>query len=101
MQTREADRAFLVKGFGSWQFTFTLCIIILRADKQLIKQLKASSGFLQVSPSPFLERFVSQTNGVVKGVYAMLMTIPKMFDFHTKLKHDFVIDLYVIKKMKR
>ena len=28
----------------------------------------------------------------------MLMTIPRMFDFHTKLKHDFVIDLYVIKK---
>jgi predicted RNA methylase len=31
-------------------------------------------------------------------VYAMLMTIPRMFDFHTKVKHDFVIDLYFIKK---
>ena len=68
-------------------------------DKQLIKQLKSSNGFLEVPPSPFLERFVSQHNGAVKCVYAMLMTIPKMFDFHTKLKHDFVVDMYVIKKV--
>ena len=39
-----------------------------------------------------------QHGGAVKAVYAVLMSIPKMFDFHTKLKHDFVIDLYVIKK---
>jgi predicted RNA methylase len=26
-----------------------------------------------------------------------LMTIPRMFDFHTKLRRDFVVDLYVIK----
>ena len=68
-------------------------------DKELIKKLKASNSFLEVSPSPFLERFVSQHNGVVRCVYAMLMTIPKMFDFHTKLKHDFVVDLYVIKRL--
>jgi predicted RNA methylase len=64
----------------------------------LIKQLKASQGFLQVQASPFLERFIAQHGGFVTGVYALLMTIPRMFDFHTKLKHDFVIDLYVIKK---
>jgi predicted RNA methylase len=42
---------------------------------------------------------VAQHNGVVKAVYAMLMTIPKMFDFHTKIKHEFVIDLYVIDRI--
>jgi len=31
----------------------------------------------------------------------MLMTIPKMFDFHRKLKHDFIIDLYIIEKGSR
>ena len=67
-------------------------------DQRLIKQLKASEGFPAGSPSPFIERFVTQHGGIVKEVYAMLMTIPRMFDFHTKLKHDFVIDLYVIKK---
>jgi len=67
-------------------------------DQRLIKQLKASQGFLQVPASPFLERFIAQNGGTVTVVYAMLMTIPRMFEFHTKLRHDFVIDLYVIKK---
>src|SRR5208282_87210 len=97
VQTREADRAFLVKALEVGN-----CVYSLHnhpeTDKQLIKQLKASNGFLEVSPSPFLERLVGQHNGVVKAVYAMLMTIPKMFDFHKKIKHDFVVDLYVIEK---
>jgi predicted RNA methylase len=67
-------------------------------DERLIKILKSSQGFVQVQPSPFLERFVAKNGGTVTAVYAMLMTIPKMFEFHKKLKHDFVIDLYVIKK---
>jgi len=99
VQTRAADRAFLVKALEVGN-----CIYSLHnhpeTDKQLIKQLKASSsGFLQVSPSPFLEKLLAKHNGVVKAVYAMLMTIPKMFDFHTKIKHEFVVDLYVIKKV--
>ena len=98
VQTREADRAFLVKALEVGN-----CVYSLHnhpeTDKQLIKQLKACNGFLQVSPSPFLERLAAQHNGVVKAVYAMLMTIPKMFDFHTKIKHEFVVDLYVIRRV--
>jgi predicted RNA methylase len=67
-------------------------------DKQLIKLLKASKSFVQISPSPFLKKYVEQNNGMVKAVYAMLMTIPHMFDFHTKIKHDFVVDLYVLER---
>ncbi len=97
VQTREADRAFLVKALDVGN-----CVYSLHnhpeTDKQLIKQLKASNGFLQVTPSPFLEKLVKQHNGSVKAVYAMLMTIPKMFDFHTKLKHEFVVDLYVVER---
>jgi putative methylase len=98
VQTPEADRAFLAKALEVGNSVYSLHNHP-QTDKQLIKQLKASSGFLQISPSPFLERFVVQHNGVVKAVYAMLMTIPRMFDFHTKLKHDFVVDLYVIERM--
>ncbi len=98
VQTREADRAFIVRALELANSVYSLHNH-KETDKQLIKQLKTSSnGFLQVSPSPFLERFVAQNNGVVKAVYAMLMTIPKMFDFHTKIKHDFVVDLYVIER---
>jgi putative methylase len=97
VQTREADRAFLVKALE-----VSNCVYSLHShpevDSRLIKQLKGSQGFLQVPASPFLEKFIAKQGGSVKAVYALLMTIPRMFDFHTKLKHDFVIDMYVIKK---
>jgi putative methylase len=97
VQTREADRAFLEKALEVARSVYSLHNHP-EVDTRLIKQLKTSQGFLQVSASPFLERFVVKHGGAVIAVYAMLMTIPSMFDFHTKLKHDFVIDLYVIKK---
>jgi putative methylase len=97
VQTREADRAFLVKALEVGDAVYSLHNHP-EVDTRLIKRLKASQGFLQVQPSPFLERFVAKHGGVATAVYAMLMTIPRMFDFHTKLKHEFVIDLYVIKK---
>jgi predicted RNA methylase len=53
---------------------------------------------VQVQPNAFLERFIAKHGGSVTAVYAMLMTIPKMFNFHRKLKHDFVIDLYILSK---
>jgi len=100
VQTRGADRVFLAKALEVGSSIYSLHSHP-EVDKSLIKQLKASQGFLQVQASPFLARFISQHGGTVTGVYALLMTIPRMFDFHTKLKHDFVIDLYVIKKKIR
>jgi putative methylase len=100
VQTREADRAFLIKALEVGNSVYSLHNHP-EVDTRLIKQLKASQGFLQVPASPFLERFVDKNGGVVTAVYAMAMTIPRMFDFHKKLKHDFVIDLYVIKKRER
>jgi putative methylase len=98
VQKRAADRRFLEKALEVGNVVYSLhnhpC-----TDKQLIRRLKANpGGLLQVSPSPFIERFVESRRGVVKAVYAMLMTITRMFDFHTKMKHDFVVDLYLIKK---
>ena len=98
VQKRTADRKFLEKALEVSNTVYSLhnhpC-----TDKQLIQRLKANpGGLLQVAPSPFIQKFVEGRNGVVKVVYAMLMTIPRMFDFHTKVKHDFVVDLYLIKK---
>ncbi len=97
VQTREADRPFLVKALEVGNSIYSLHSHP-EVDAHLIRQLKASQGFLQVSGSPFLEGFISKHGGAVIAVYALLMTIPRMFEFHTKLKHDFVIDLYVVKK---
>ena len=96
VQTREADRAFLVKALEVGKTIYSLHSHPV-VDQRLIQQLKSSQGFLQVAPSPFLERFIAKHGGVVLAVYAMVMTIPRMFDFHTQLRHDFVLDLYVLK----
>jgi putative methylase len=97
VQTREADRAFLVKALEVSKSVYSLHNHPA-VDTRLIKQLKSSQGFMRVPPSAFLERFITKNGGDVTAVYALLMTIPRMFNFHTKLKHDLVIDLYVIKK---
>ena len=98
VQTRAADRKFLEKALQAGRLIYSLhnhpCV-----DRQLINMLRANAGGLvQVSPSPFIEKFVEDHGGKVEAVYAVLMAIPHMFDFHTKAKHDFVIDLYRIKR---
>jgi putative methylase len=97
VQTREADRAFLAKALEVGKSVYSLHNHP-EVDRRLIKMLKTNQGLVQVKPSPFLERFINKHGGTIKAVYAMLMTIPHMFDFHKKLKHDFVIDLYIIQK---
>jgi len=99
VQTRNADRVFLVKALESGKMIYSLHNHPM-VDKRLISMLKSSSknsgGLFEIQPSPFLKKFIEQHGGVIRTVYATLMTIPKMFDFHTKLRHDFVIDLYII-----
>jgi putative methylase len=97
VQTREADRAFLVKALEVGGMVYSLHNHP-QTDKQLIQKLKSCDDVLQVSPSAFLERFAGQHGGEVLAVYALLISIPRMFDFHTKSRHDFVVDLYVIRK---
>jgi putative methylase len=101
VQKHAADRKFLEKALGVGRMIYSLHKHP-RTDRQLIKKLKANAGsLLQVSPSPFLKKFVEDHNGTIEAVYAVLMTIPRMFDFHTKTKHEFVIDLYLIKRNDR
>jgi putative methylase len=99
VQTREADREFLAKALEVGKAIYSLHNHP-ELDQRLIKMLKSSGeGCVQVQPNAFLERFIAKHGGTITNVYSMLMTIPKMFAFHKKAKHDFVIDLYVIKKV--
>ena len=100
IQKRAADRKFLQKALEVGNVIYSLhnhpCM-----DKNLAKSLRLNrDSLLRVEPSPFIERFVKSHHAVVKAVYATRMTIPRMFDFHTKLKHDLIVDLYLIKKLK-
>ena len=97
VQHREADRPFLAKALEVADEVYSLHNHP-EVDERLIRMLKSSGGTVQVQPNQFLERFIDKHGGQVQAVYPMLMTIPKMFDFHKKLKHYFVIDLYVIHK---
>ncbi|MCL2172071.1 MAG: METTL5 family protein [Candidatus Bathyarchaeota archaeon] len=99
VQSRNADRAFLVKALASGKMIYSLHNHPI-VDKRLISMLKSSGvgGLFEVQPSVFLKRFIEQHGGVIRAVYATLMSIPKMFGFHTKVRHDFVIDLYVIER---
>jgi putative methylase len=98
VQKRTADRKFLAKAIEVGNVVYSLHNHPY-TDKQLIGRLRASAGaFLQVAASPFIERFAEEHGGRVEAVYALSLVIPRMFDFHTKAKHEVVVDLYVIKR---
>ena len=98
VQTRSADRKFLEKALEVSNAIYSLHNHPI-VDRELSKQLKASGEHcLQINASPFMSRFVEERGGKIQAVYALPMTIPRMFDFHTKTKHEFIVDLYYIKR---
>jgi len=96
VQRRKADRRFLERALETGKSIYSLHKS-LQKNKALIKKLKASN-VAPVPPSSFLKRFIEMRGGKIKAVYAMVMTIPHMFNFHTKRKHEFIADLYVIER---
>ena len=100
VQKRHADRSFLEKALEVGCSIYSLHNHP-RTDDRLAYRLKNARGRLvQVEASPFIEKFVKDRGGVVEAVYALLMTIPRMFDFHTKARSEIIIDLYVIRRKK-
>ena len=96
VQRRKADRKFLEKALEVGEVIYSLHKSSHK-DKAFIKKLKTcGTAIVPVSPSSFIKKFVGEHGGTIKAVYAMLMTIPHMFNFHTKRKHEFVVDLYII-----
>jgi putative methylase len=101
VQKRTDDRRFLEKALNVADAVYSLHNHPV-TDKRLIAQLRSGGGNpLKVEASSFLNRFVEEHGGRVEAVYALLLTIPRMFDFHTKAKHEIAIDLYVIRKERQ
>jgi len=99
VQRRRADRKFLERALETGKVIYSLHKS-LHKDKAFIRKLKASkTSVVPVAPSPFLKRFIEKRGGKIKAVYAMVMTILHMFPYHTKRKHEFITDLYVIEKV--
>lgn len=98
IQKRYADRKFLKKALEVGKKIYSIHSHPLN-DNNLLNILKNNpEAMMRVPPSPFLRKYVEENNGSVCAVYSMLMSIPKMFDFHKKQIHSFIIDLYSIKK---
>lgn len=98
VQRRGADRRFLEKSLTLGHRIYSLHKGG-KSNRDFIKRLRRrGTRFIPVPPSPFLKRFIEKHGGRIKAVYAMLMTIPHMFDFHRKQKHEFIVDLYIIER---
>jgi putative methylase len=96
VQKRKADRRFLQKSLEIAQRIYSLHKG--ERSKELVKTLKKRGTPIKpVQPSVFLNRFIKKRGGKIHATYAMTMTIPYMFKFHIKRKHEFLINLYIIK----
>jgi putative methylase len=98
IQKRYADRKFLKKALEVGKTVYSIHSHSV-FDKKLINQFrKNSSTLIRVNPSAFLQKYIETHNGNIRAVYSMLITIPKMFNFHKKQHYSFVIDLYWIER---
>jgi len=97
VQRRGADRKFLERALEVGKIVYSLHKNV--KDKTAFVKLKTGrTSAVKVSPSPFLEKLIEEHGGQIKDVYSMKMTIPYMFSFHTKRRHEFIVDLYAIEK---
>ena len=97
VQKRGADRVFLEKALQIADAVYSLHNHPF-TDEPLVRRLRADAGLLQVEALPFIARLVEAHGGRIEAVYALLLVIPRMFDFHTKARSEIVIDLYVIRR---
>ncbi|MGB9740475.1 MAG: METTL5 family protein [Candidatus Bathyarchaeales archaeon] len=96
VQKRKADRKFLEKALETGKKVYSLHKSPIK-DNALIKKIQASSsGFAVTNPLSFIKKFVEYNGGKIEAAYSIVMTIPHMFPFHTKRRHSFLADLYVI-----
>ncbi|UCE15880.1 MAG: 50S ribosomal protein L11 methyltransferase [Candidatus Bathyarchaeota archaeon] len=100
VQRKGADRKFLEKSLKLGYRVYSLHKSGKSNREFAEGSRERGARFVPVSPSPFLKRFIEKHGGEIKAVYAMRMTIPHMFDFHKKRKHEFMVGLYVIEGKK-
>jgi putative methylase len=71
-----------------------------RADRKFIeKSLELGHRIYSFHKSgkrnrEFIKRFIEKCGGKVTSIFPMQMTIPKLFEFHTKRKYNVEVDLY-------
>jgi putative methylase len=96
VQKPRADRKFLQKALETGKVVYSLHKSP-KKDKEFFKKVKTrKNSVTSIAPSPFFRRFIEAHGGKIRAVYATVITIPHMFSFHMKRKHEFLAELYVI-----
>ena len=98
IQKNHADRKFLKKALEVGKKIYSIHSHPFNDNNLNSFFRKNPEAIKQVHPSPFLKKFIEKNNGSVCAVYSMLLSIPKIFDFHKKRIHSFIVDLYSIEK---
>ena len=97
VQKRGADKRFLKKALETGRVVYSLHKGM--QDRTIVDKLAANrGGFVEVFPSPFLREIVEKNGGRIRAVYALMMTIPHMFNFHLRKKHEFIVDMYIVER---
>jgi putative methylase len=99
VQRRQADRKFLKKSLEVGETIYSFHKSVQESRDKTSRSKRGIVG-IEASGSSFLRRFIEDRGGKIKSVHKMKMTIPHMFHFHTKRKHEFMVDLYVIEKTR-
>ena len=96
VQKRRADRTFLRKALELGNRIYSIHKSASGNQRFARKPSKAAPALTPVDPSTFLRNFIERSGGTIQAVYSTWMEIPHMFNFHTKQKHRFPVDIYVI-----
>jgi putative methylase len=100
VQKKGADTKFLKKALELGRVVYSLHKSAHK-DRIISDKLAAKKGGLvEVFPSPFLREIIEKSGGRIRAVYALVMTIPHMFNFHLRKKHEFAVDLYVVERKR-
>lgn len=93
VQKRGADRKFLVKALQIGK-----CVYSLHKGVRPVGRQNNKSTLLSAGPSSFLKKFIENNGGEIKAMYTLTMSIPHIFAFHQKRRHQFPVNLYLIER---
>jgi putative methylase len=96
VQKRGADRKFLERALELGTAVYSLHKSV--SNETALKKMEKDRTRAKISHSAFLKRLIEQHGGKIMNIYTMKMAIPHMFSFHTRRRHEFMVDLFVAKK---
>jgi putative methylase len=99
VQNRGADRRFIKKALTMGKTVYSIHKGSSDHPQSASARIQKRVGS-QSTTRTFLRGFIDKNGGTIRAIYPMVMTIPHMFSFHRKMKHESSVDLYVIEGKK-